>query len=204
MTSLLQRSVPTVIRAASKVRGQRVLHPRGRTSAGRLVVTGGTSYGAPLLDQPGEYDVLVRRSRSAGLPAPLPDIHGLAVRVLDCYGPGRHQDWLVDSTLPQPLLRRLPLPRLTPQVYSSLLPYDVGGAKLLLGARATSGGYELLVATPHGPWSQVGRVTVGDVVAGGRQVRFDPWTTGEGITPTGLVQELRRGAYPASHVGADA
>ena len=204
MISLLQRSVPAVIHAASNVRGQRVLHPRGRTYGGRLVVSGGASYGAPLLDEPGSYDVLVRRSRSAGLPAPLPDIHGLAVRVLDCYGPGRHQDWLVDSTLPQPLLRRLPLPRFTPQVYSSLLPYDVGGVKLLLGARATTDGYELLVATPQGPWSQVGHVTVCDVVAGGRQVRFDPWTTGAGITPTGLVQELRRGAYPAAHVGADA
>ena len=204
MASLLRRSVPAVIRAASKVRGQRVLHPRGRTYAGRLVVPGGSSYGAPLLDEPGSYDVQVRRSRSAGLPAPLPDIHGLAVRVLDCYGPGRHQDWLVDSTVTPPLLRRLPLPRFTPQVYSSLLPYDVGGVTLLLGARATTDGYALLVATPHGPWTEVGQVTVGEVVPAGRQVRFDPWTTGEGIRPTGRLQELRRGAYPASHVGPDA
>ena len=204
MTSLLRRSVPAVIRAASKVRGQRVIHPRGRTYSGRLVIPGGASYGASLLDEPGSYDVLVRRSRSAGLPAPLPDIHGLAVRVLDCYGPGQHQDWLVDSTSPAPLLRRLPLPRFTPSLYSSLLPYDVGGVKLLLGARAVEGGYALLVATPHGPWAEVGEVTVGDVVQGGRQVRFDPWTTGAGITPVGLVQELRRGAYPAAHVGPDA
>ena len=80
----------------------------------------------------------------------------------------------------------------------------MGGAKLLLGARMVDDGYALLVATPHGPWTEVGRVAVGDVVPAGRQVRFDPWTTGGGITPVGLVQELRRGAYPASHVGPDA
>ena len=196
--------VPAVIRAASQLRGKRVLHPRGVTCTGRLVMPGGTSYGAPLLDQPGSYDVLVRRSRSAGLPAPLPDVHGLAVRVLDCYGPGRHQDWLVDSTASAPVLRRLPLPRFRPQLYSSLLVYDVGGQRVLLGARAADDGYALLVASAHGAWQEVGQVTVTGVAEVGRKVRFDPWTTGEGITPTGWLQELRRGAYPASHVGADA
>src|SRR5688572_9064652 len=107
---LARRAAPvvaTVVRAASTVRGKRVLHPRGRTFGGRLVVPGGTSYGVPLLDEPGAYDVLVRLSRSAGLPAPLPDIQGVAVRVLDAHGPRQHQDWLVDTALPAPLLRRL-------------------------------------------------------------------------------------------------
>ena len=199
----LRRTVPAVVRAASQVRGERVVHPRGTTYDGRLVVPGGGGLGAPLLDEPGDYAVLVRRSRSVGLPAPLPDVHGLAVRVLDCYGPGRHQDWLVDSTIGAPLLRRWPVPRFTPAVYSSLLAYDVGGTRLLLGARPVDGGFALLVATPHGPWTQVGQVKLGDVVTGGRRVRFDPWTTGGGIRPAGWVQELRQGAYPASHVAAD-
>src|SRR4051794_39078712 len=81
--------VPSLVRAASVVRGRRVLHPRGTTLSGVLTVTGGDT-GAELLDRPGRHDVLVRLSRSAGLPAPLPDVHGVAVRVLDCYGPGAH------------------------------------------------------------------------------------------------------------------
>ena len=199
----MPRPVPTLIRAASTVRGQRVLHPLGRTLAGRLLVPG-ASTGAPLLDRPGEHDVLVRLSRSAGLPAPLPDVHGIAVRVLDCYGPGAHQDWLVDSTVPVPVLRRLPVPRFRPGTYSSLLPYDVGGRRVLLGARWAGDDLALLLATPHGPWEEVGRITLGEPVEGGRQIRFDPFTTGGGIRPVGLLQELRRGAYPASHVGPDA
>ena len=207
-TPLARRAAPAVaavVRAASTVRGRRVLHPRGRTFGGRLEVPGGTAYGVRLIDQPGAYDVLVRLSRSAGLPRPLPDIQGVAVRVLDAHGPGRHQDWLVDTALPVPVLRRLPLPVRTPGLYSSLLSYELGGTTVLLGARWV-GDEELalLVATPHGPWEQVGVVTVGDVVEDGRRVRFDPWTTGGGIRPVGVLQELRRGAYPASHVGPDA
>ena len=202
--SAVNRATPALIRAASKVRGERVVHPRGVTFEGRLAVTGAASYGASLLDRPGQYDVLVRLSRAAGLPEPVPDVLGVAVRVLDCYGPGQHQDWLVDTTSSLPLLRHLPVPRLRPGgTYGSLLPYDVGGRRMLLGARWAGDDLALLVATPYGPWAEVGRVTIGEVVSGGRRVRFDPWTTGGGITPVGVVQHLRRGAYPASHVAAD-
>lgn len=199
----MPRPVPTLVRAASTLRGQRVLHPLGRTLTGRLTTSGGST-GAPLLDEPGEHDVLVRLSRSAGLPAPLPDVHGVAVRVLDCYGPGAHQDWLVDSTLAPPLLRRLPVPVLRPGTYSSLLPYEVGSRRVLLGARWAGDDLALLLAEPHGPWEEVGRVVLGDVAQDGRKVRFDPFTTGGEIRPVGLLQELRRGAYAASHVGPDA
>ena len=203
---LVSRATPAVsavIRAASKVRGERVLHPRGTTLSGRLTVPGGTRYGAPLLDEPGTHDVLVRLSRAAGLPSPLPDVLGVAVRVLDCYGPGRHQDWLVDSTASLPLLRRLPIPLLRPGMYGSLLPYDIGGTRHLLGARWVGEDLALLVGTAHGPWSEVGRVTLGEPVEDGRRIRFDPWTTGGGISPTGVLQQLRRGAYAASHVVPD-
>lgn len=203
---LVSRATPAVtaaVRAASKVRGERVLHPRGRTFRGRLAVPGGTSYGAPLLDDAGSYDVLVRLSRAAGLPSRLPDVHGVAVRVLDCYGPGQHQDWLTDSTSSLPLLRRIPLPALRPAMYGSLLPYDIGGRRHLLGSRWVGPELALLVATARGAWAEVGRVTLGEPVEDGRRIRFDPWTTGGGITPTGMLQELRRGAYPASHVAPD-
>jgi hypothetical protein len=205
-------------RAASKVRGERAIHARGRTLTGRLTVLGGAGTGAPLLDAPGSYDVLVRLSRSAGLPLPLPDVLGLAVRVLDAHGPGRHQDLLMDSARPEPLLRRLPWVGRDHLrwLHSSLLPYDVAGTRLLLGARATHGSatlaelpdalsLELLQATPHGPWHVWGLLRTDGALPApqGRQVRFNPATTGGGIRPAGPWQEWRRRAYPASHVAPD-
>lgn len=208
------------VRAASKVRGERVIHPRGRTLTGRLTVHGGVGTGAPLLDAPGSYDVLVRFSRSAGLPEPLPDVLGLAVRILDAHGPGEHQDLLLDSSRPEQVVRRFPwIGRDHLGVlHCSLLPYDVAGGHLLLGARGLPGqgaaplsrlpdkiGVELLVATPHGAWRPWGVLrTTGEAPAPlGRQTRFNPWTTGGGIRPAGPLQQWRRRAYDASHVAPD-
>lgn len=216
----VRTSATAAFRLASRVRGERAIHAKGHTLRGRLSVPGGAGTGAPLLDEPGSYDVLVRLSRSLGLPDALPDVLGLAVRVLDAHGPGRHQDLLLDSARPEPLLRRLPLPvrdHLS-ALYSSLLPYDLGGRQVLLGARGLPGqstasttqlpdtiGVELLVATPHGPWQPWGVLrTSGELPAPlGRQTRFNPWTTGGGIRPAGPWQEWRRRAYDASHVAED-
>lgn len=220
MASPLATLGAAAFRAASRVRGERVIHPRGRTLTGRLTVTGGVGTGAPLLDAPGSYDVLARFSRSAGLPEPLPDVLGLAVRVLDAHGPGAHQDLLLDSTRPEPVLRRLPWIGRDHLgwLHCSLLPYDVVGSRLLVGARALPGqgsaplphlpdeiGVELLVATPHGPWRPWAVLcTTGAAPAPlGRETRFNPWTTGGGIRPAGPLQRWRRDAYDASHVAPD-
>ena len=218
MSSPLLTLGTAAFRAASTLRGERAIHARGRTLTGRLTVPGGAGTGAPLLDAPGAYDVVVRLSRSVGLPLPLPDVLGLAVRVLDAHGPGRHQDLLLDSARPQPVLRRFPwLGRdHLRALHCSLLPYDVAGTRLLLGARATSGSatlddlpdelvFALLLATPHGPWRPWGVLRTDGVLPApdGRQTRFTPATTGGGIRPAGPWQEWRRRAYPASHVAPD-
>ena len=217
LTAPLTTTGTALFRLASRVRGERAIHAKGRTLTGRLTVTGGVGTGAPLLDAPGSYDVLVRASRSVGLPAALPDILGLAIRVLDAHGPGDHQDLLLDSTRAEPVLRRFPwLGRdHLGTLFCSLLPYDVAGTHLLVGARPLPGqgrasaeslpdevAYELLVATAHGPWRPWGVVrTSGELPAPqGRQTRFNPWTTGGRIRPAGPGQIWRRQAYPASHV----
>ena len=209
------------VRAASRLRGERVIHGRGRTLAGSLSTTGGAGTGVALLDAPGRYDVLVRVSRSAGLPELLPDVLGLAVRVLDAHGPGASQDLLLDSTRPEPLLRRWPVPARhhLSVLHGSLLPYDAPSGRLLLGARGAAGQPEvvlselpdelvvdLLVATPHGPWRTWGTLrTTGRLPAPqGRQLRLNPWTTGGGLLPAGPLQQWRRASYGTSHVGPDA
>ena len=212
-------------RLASRLRGERAVHARGRTFTGRVRVPGGAGTGASLLDEAGDHEALVRLSRSVGLPSSLPDVFGLALRLLDAAGPGRHVDLLLDSTLPAPLLRRLPCPGLRPtaQSYGSLLPYDVGGTRVLLGARATADTrratadvraledlpehleLDLLLATRHGPWREVARTTTtGELPAPlGRQTRFTPAMSGRGVAAAGPLQAWRERAYPASHVAAD-
>ena len=218
MSSPLPALGTAAFRAASKVRGERALHARGRTLTGRLTVSGGAGTGAPLLDQPASFDVLVRVSRSVGLPLPLPDVLGLAVRVLDAHGPGAHQDLLLDSTRPEPVLRRLPWPARDHlgALHCSLLPYDVAGRRVLLGARGLAGSatlddlpdafdVALLLATPHGKWQEWGQLrTDGELAAPhGRRTRFNPWTTGGALVPAGPLQQWRRRAYDAAHVAPD-
>jgi hypothetical protein len=205
-TTPLRQVAPAVsaaVRVASLVRGSRVIHGKGRTVAGRLQVLGG-SYGAQLLDTPDEYDAVVRLSRSVGLPAPLPDVHGLAIRIPDAYGTGRHQDLLLDSTASAPFLRRWPLPRRRPRVYSSLHSFDIGGRRRLLGARWNGDELELLTATPHRPWEVFGRLVLDDEITSAPQLQFNVWNTGGGITPVGALQEWRRRSYEASRVGSEA
>ena len=224
MTSLPLRPVDTgaaALRMLSRLRGERAIHARGRAFTGSATLPGGAGTGASLLDTAGSYDAVVRFSRSAGLPPWLPDVYGLAVRLVDAHGPGRHQDLLLDATQPAPLLRRLPWPRwdATSAVYSSLLPYDVGGQRVLMGATAVPGTPQatsldalpdevelaLLIATAHGPWREVGRVrTTGELPAPeGRRTRFTPAMTGGGLRPAGPFQEWRNRSYPASHVADD-
>jgi hypothetical protein len=210
-----------VVRLASRLRGERAVHARGRAFTGSAILPGGAGTGAPLLDTAATYDAVVRFSRSVGLPPRLPDVYGLAVRLVDAHGPGRHQDLLLDATQPAPLLRRLPWPRwdATTAVYCSLLPYDVGGRRLLLGAVPVPGTpparslgalpdrleLALLLASAHGSWREVGRVRTAEELPApeGRRMRFTPAMTGGGLAPAGPLQEWRNRSYPASHVAED-
>lgn len=67
-------------RRSRSARGARVVHPRGQASAGTVEIDGSGAWGARLLDDAGRHDVVVRVSRGAGLPRPLPDVVGLAIR----------------------------------------------------------------------------------------------------------------------------
>lgn len=63
-------------RLASRLRRARIFHPRGVTLAGRLHVTGE----GPLPS--GETDCAVRLSKGLGTPGGVPDVLGVALRVL--------------------------------------------------------------------------------------------------------------------------
>ena len=217
--SLTSETSAAVVRLASLVRGERVIHAKGRAFEGVLRLTGG-DLGVPLLDEPAEHRVLIRLSRGAGLPDVLPDALGLAVRVLDAHGPDQHQDLILTTGARRPVLRHALLVRrdLLGSTYTSLLPYDLGGTPWVLGAlpaeqhsasslsqlRPEDVRFRLAVASTRGPWRELGVLQATRVLPNGRRVRFSPFVTGGGIRPAGWLQELRRTSYDASRVGKDA
>lgn len=209
-----------VMGAASALRRKRAFHPDGVAFDATLQVSG-AHHGAALLDEAGRHDAIVRLSRGVGLPRSLPDFLGLAVRVPDAHGPDRHQDLLLVTAGDRRVLRHglLPVRGFDGHRFSTLLPYDVGGRKVVFGARLLGDGPERLqlgdlrqragsegirfafeLAEPSGAWEPIGVLELGDAWSDedGDALRFDPSHTGGGIDPVGVVQTVRRLAYRAS------
>lgn len=207
-----------VFRTAARLRGDRAFHPRGRAFAAEVVLDRAT---APPGFPRGRYRGIVRFSRGAGLPDAVPDILGIGVRIVDAGGPHVHQDLLMASTGWSVVGRRLlrPSRSFTSGVLSTILPYDVGGRRVLIGARvagdrplaladvdvlaAARRPVELLWSTPGGLWRVLGEVRP-DVPLddeAGRRLDLDPFRTVPGVEPVGLLNALRRPAYGASRAG---
>jgi hypothetical protein len=143
-----------------------------------------------------------------GTPEGMVDAYGLAVRVPDLHGHGRHQDFLVTTSVDLPVLHHLPLP--APggpwsQPYTSALPYRVGGRLCLLGALPDEDqrSFDLAMARLLGRFRPLARVRLGAELDPQEtdRLRFDVWNTGGGITPTGAIQRLRRPIYRGSQRG---
>ncbi len=167
--------------ALGRVRpASRPLHPRGQVLRGVLHREGATpAIGVPWLDGTGEDPVLVRSSRSVGLPAPLPDVFGLAVRI-DPDG-DRPADLLLATTGRGRLTRFLFAPaRSTAAPMSTVMPFRTPVGPVLLGARRTgTRTVELTCATLTGPWRRFGHIALDSEPSGspdGEQpdLAFDP------------------------------
>jgi hypothetical protein len=217
--------------AVSRLRGgMRSLHPIGDGYSARFVVQeGGRTpflHGVPLFDTPGTREAIVRFSRGAGLPEPLPDILGIAVRVLDAHGPGAHQDFLLVTSSGAPVAHHALLPARSffDRTFSSILAYSIGGSLRLVGARGLSavphggdaglGGvaiaaargslaYDLSLAALFGRFGSVARLEVGDRLPAdvSERLTFNVWNTGGGIAPAGPFQGVRLPAYEGSQRG---
>ena len=219
-----------LFRALSAGRGARIFHPSGLACAGEVVALPSDLGGVRILEPGFRHAAVVRFSRGLGLPRPLPDVLGLALRLPDVYGAGKHQDFLLASCGPQPLGSALPLPAASffGRTFSSLLPYDLGGATRLVGARAEArsapaegieplaelraslalGPLRFVIA--HGglvaPWRPLALVTVERELPQqtSRELRFNPWNTGGGAQPAWWINRLRAPAYAGSQRGRSA
>jgi hypothetical protein len=209
--SLLDPVTFGVFRRLSASRGRRIFHPRGAAYAARFTAVAGHGAAAEIFADGFAHDALLRLSRGLGLRPPLPDVFGLALRLPDVYGPGGHQDFLLASSGEGIAGRRLLCPTFGARtgMYSSLLPYDAAGVRVIVGARPTreaADAFDLLVARPRGRWRLAARLTLtgrlDDAVA--RELRFDPWNSGGGLVPAGVVNRMRGAAYRGSRRGSAA
>ena len=196
--------------ALAVLRRRRSLHPTGVGYRGELLVGNDDRPGVPLFRPGAAHSALLRFSRGAGLPEPLPDALGVAVKLPDAHGPGADQDLLLtSSTTGRPydldggrvVLLLVPTP-----TRNGRSPGGVAhrGALAELRAAAADGlGFELRIAGTFGPTQRLATLTVGQplTVEQTEALRFNPWTTGPGIHPSGWLNLLRDAAYRASQRG---
>lgn len=126
-------------RAVAAVRpADKPLHPAGTVVRGVLTRHGAGSApltGVDLLDRAGQTQVTARLSRAVGLPRPVPDIWGLALRL---QHEGETGDLLFASTGWDGPLRYLLTPRRegSDRPLTTLLPYRTPTGAVVLGARS--------------------------------------------------------------------
>lgn len=163
------------------------LHPAGTVVDGRLVTTAAEDDGRPtsgvdLLDRRAELLVTARLSRAVGLPAPVPDIWGLALRLTV---EGETGDVLMATTGWRGPLRFLLAPRREggERPLTTLLPYRTPAGPVVLGARPVDGehgtAWDLTWSRGIGAWHTFGRLEldrfVGDDLDGpDDHLEFDP------------------------------
>ncbi|MFG6504072.1 hypothetical protein [Microbacterium sp. P05] len=153
------RALRALFAALLLVRRPRPIHARGRMLRGELVWLGTpVRSGIQWIDEPapGPVELTARLSRSIGLPAPLPDVIGLALRL---EADGRPADIELASTGFGPATRFALLAHRSPSSarLGTLLPYRSDLGPLLLCARTVSeplpsGGSALDEALRRAPW----------------------------------------------------
>lgn len=200
------RGLATMFFVVGRLRQGRgkALHPRGTVLSGRLVRHGGFGTGVQWIDDAGSGPVVVRLSRSVGLPPPLPDVLGLALRIP--VAGGRHGDVLLSTTGHRRVSRFLLRPAVRPRqsFYGTLLPYRSPSGPLLIGAQPAEDGtgrLHLVWSRPTGGWQVFGTLELPLVPATGpdTELSFDP-TMHEvpGLENYDWVRRLRQPSYAAA------
>ncbi len=212
------RLVAVPLAALARWRNGKPMHPRGAVFDAVLERHGGDRpWGVPFLDTTGTDDVVVRLSRGAGLPAPLPDLLGLAVRL---GGDGEAPvDLLLSSTGRGRLTRVVPVFRRdTASAYCSIMAYRSVAGPLRIAALPTTDGVPsepaplaaavrraplvFLLAAARGaePWRPFARLTLGDPVRTlDPDLRFDAVRhPPPGLVPDGPLARFRAPAYAAA------
>jgi hypothetical protein len=220
------RLVGLPLAGVARLRSGKPMHPRGAVFSAVLERHGrgsGEAWGVPWLDAAANEDAVVRLSRGAGLPSPLPDLLGLALRLpSDSASP---IDLLLSTTGRGAITRLLPVPRRdTAAVYSSIMGYRSDAGTLRIAALPEDDGvpsepvplaeevgreglsFRLAVARGPGPWRPFGRLVLGEA-AGPLDpgIRFDAVLhPPPGLVPDGPMARFRAPAYAKARAAAAA
>jgi hypothetical protein len=201
-----------VIGLISRLRAARKpLHPRGLQLPGTLSRQGCEErWNVPWLDEQATADVTARLSRGLGLPASLPDVVGLAVRISEG---DQVTDLLFSTTGTGRLTRFLLFPRRAPEGgYGTLMPYRTPTGPVLLAAVlskrernaeiiGTGATVVLLAARPRGRWHRFGVIELQPRGARPEDppISFDPvYNAPPGLPPYDWTRRLRERAYAAA------
>jgi hypothetical protein len=193
-----------VLRAATRLVTMRPaakpLHPRGSVVSGILRRYGDDAEtGAAWLDHADVETVLVRQSRAVGLPSPMPDIFGLAVRVPTSNG--QHGDLLFASTGLGRVTRYTLTASRRPfcRPLTTLLPYRAPAGPVLLSAVFRDETTVALAwAIGSGAWHSFAELALRDAPADEADlpVSFDPVrNTLPGLENYEWVRRLREPSY---------
>jgi hypothetical protein len=193
--------------ALARARGTRALHPRGPVRGAGATLSGEVPGVAPA-SGPREVRALLRASRALGLPGWAPDVLGVAVRLIDLHGDGRHQDLLFASS-PRPPVHVVLAPArdFGHAWYTALLPYRVGTRRGVPILRRTGDLRFAIGMTRVGGRAVLwlGEVAAGDVLAGGdaEALRFDPIlnAAADFRQDAGFLDVVRRASYASSRIG---
>jgi hypothetical protein len=220
------RLVAVPLGALARWRRGKPMHPRGAVFDAVLERhggpgPGGAPWGVPWLDDVAVERATARLSRGAGLPAPLPDLLGLAVTVPGDAGPVQ---LLLSSTGRGPLTRLLPLPRRNgAAVYSSIMAYRSDAGSVRIAALPESGAlpsdprplagavargnrtFTLAAAHGSGPWVPFGRLTLTEPEQPlDPDVRFDAVLhPPPGLVADGPMARFRAPAYATARAARD-
>jgi hypothetical protein len=206
-----------------RLRSARGFHPRGASFSARITAMPGVDapWARHLLWSGRERRALVRFSKGAGLPDPLPDVLGFAVKIIVDES-AETTDLLLSSAPPWPLARHIlrPAKHFSRTSFSSVLPLECEGAKLVLGAvparraardtlralhraEAPELAYLLTGARPRQPWEVFAKLDITEKLEpeSSERLRFDPFNVPSGLRPVGSLNRLRMPAYRASQRG---
>lgn len=200
MSSWVGAALGGITRLAGAVRpAAKPLHPRGTVRRATLRRHGvQPPVGVAFLDTVATDEVLVRESRAAGLPHPLPDVHGLALRVPN--PDGSHGDVLFSTTGFGWLTRYVLTPTFSTygRPMTTLLPYDTAAGPVLLGVHAVGDDrLELVFAVREGEWRPFGELALGAELD--EDPSFDAvQNTLPGLAQYAAVRRLREPSYSAA------
>jgi hypothetical protein len=218
------RLVAVPLAALARWRRGKPMHPRGALLEAVVERRGSspTPWGVPWLDEVAVERATARLSRGAGLPAPLPDLLGLAVCI---PGGERPVHLLLSSAGKGRLTRVLPVPRRdAAAVYCSIMAYrsDAGSLRIAalpeadavpsdpaplareVGRRDLA--FTLVAARGTAPWRAFGRLTLTTPEEPlDADVRFDAVQhPPAGLLPDGPMARFRAPAYAAARAARTA